>query len=496
MTRTHTRNGAAIATALLAIVPLTRFLAARDHEPHAGESRAIFLSAPAGVRPAMRHTTIDGSDGAVLPNGRLLTPAGIEIGVNAPKPYGLALSPSGRVLATTNSGASRFSITLVRQWTTPTPTVTQIPVNATFMGIVFSADGTRFFASGGENGNLWIGDTNANQVVGSINLNGAAHPLTAPLNVTTNPPGRFKGAYPGNITLDRSGRFLFAVDQGSFDVFVIDTGALATGTDASGRLTEPNNFAAVVGRVKSGRYPYAVTTSADNRTLLVGNVGIFQYTHLTPSSPTGNSNHDYPLGYPAVGYPDDVEHDTTIQIKKVDPRNLPNSLRDPAGIRVGYIDHDMSYTVPGLGSPNAPESSSVYAFDIANPLAPSLRGRTKTGPLVGEMRDGLATFGGSHPNAIVAGPEGFYVSNGNDDSVSIVHPTTLTEIGRVSLSVLDGVDGRIKGVSRWGWRSAPIPEPCTSLKRGSTQSPCCASTAKTPRYSGTFRPAGGRAACR
>lgn len=193
----------------------------------------------------MRHTMIDGLDGAVLPNGRLLTPAGIEIGVNAPKPYGLALSPDGQVVATTNSGASRFSITLVRQWSS-TPSVTQIPVNATFMGVVFSADGSRFFASGGENGNIWIGDTNAGKIVGSINLNGAAHPLAAPLNVTTNPPGRFKGAFPGNLTLDRLGRFLFVVDQGSFDVFVIDTQALTTGTDATGRLTEPNNLAAVV----------------------------------------------------------------------------------------------------------------------------------------------------------------------------------------------------------------------------------------------------------
>jgi hypothetical protein len=257
------------------------------------------------------------------------------------------------------------------------------------------------------------------------------------------------------MTLDRAGRFLFAVDQGSFDVFVIDTSALTTGTDAAGKLTEPNNFGAVVARAKSGRYPYAVAASADGRTLLVGNVGIFQYTHLTPQTPTGDANADYPLGYPAVGYPDEVEHAKTIRIKKVDPRNLPDSLRDPAGIRVGYVDHDMTYTVPGLGSPNAAESSSVYAFDIANPLRPVVRGSVKTGPLVGEIEQGLAAFGGSHPNAIVAGPQAFYVSNGNNDSISILHPQTLKELTRVSLSVLDGVDGRIKGVQPVGLALSP-----------------------------------------
>ena len=432
--------------ATAAVVSTVWRVAARDHDDRARGSRAIFLRAPAGTRPAMRHTTIDGLDGAVLPNGRLLTPAGIEIGVAAPKPYGLAVSPDGRVIATINSGASRFSVTLIRQWTSPSPSVTPISVNATFMGIVFSSDGSRFFASGGENGNVWIGDTNANKIIGSINLNGAAHPFSAPLNVTTNPPGRFKGAFPGSLTLEPRGRYLFVVDQGSFDVFVIDTNAVTTGSDASGRLTEPNNFAAVVARAKSGRYPYAVAASTDGRTLLVGNVGIFQYAHLTPTSPTGDSNHDYPLGYPATTYPDDVEHDTTIRIKKVDPRHLPDSLRDPEGIRVGYIDHDLTYTVPALGSPNAREASSVYAFDIANPLNPALRGSTKTGPLVGDVEHGIETFSGSHPNAIVASPRAYYVSNGNNDSVSVVDPRTLKEVKRVSLSVLDGVDGRIKGV--------------------------------------------------
>src|SRR6185295_6471618 len=228
MTRTHVLSGTFVTGMLTvtAVVAGVRQLTARDHDgPNTG-SQVIFLRAPAGTRPAMRHTTIDGLDGAVLPNGRLLTPAGIEVGVDAPKPFGLALSPNGQVVATINSGASRFSITLIRQWTSPTPNVTRIAVNATFMGIVFSADGSRFFASGGENGNIWIGDTNANKIVGSINLNGIAHPLLAPLDVTTNPPGRFKGAYPGNMTLDRTGRFLFVVDQGSFDVFVIDTNAL------------------------------------------------------------------------------------------------------------------------------------------------------------------------------------------------------------------------------------------------------------------------------
>src|SRR5262249_46391347 len=138
--------------------------------------------------------------------------------------------------------------------------------------------------------------------------------------------------------------------------------------------------------------------------------------------------------------------DKTITIKKVDPRNLPLTLRDPDGVRVGYIDHDVQYTVPGLGSPNVQASSSVYVFNLAAPTAPSLLTRVKTGPLVGEMERGIAAYSGSHPNAVAVGPRGIYVSNGNNDSISILDPQTYEEVRRVSLSVLHGADRRIKGV--------------------------------------------------
>jgi len=79
----------------------------------------------------------------------------------------------------------------------------------------------------------------------------------------------------------------------------------------------------------------------------------------------------------------------------------------------------------------------------------------KTGPLVGEVEHGFQTFGGSHPNAIAAGPHAYYVSNGNNDSISILEPRTLKEVTRVSLSVLDGMDGHIKGVQPVGLAISP-----------------------------------------
>src|SRR5262245_39224250 len=412
----------------------------------AGESNLLEFRAPAGNLPATRHIAIDGYDGAVLPNGRLITPAGLEAAVNAPKPFGLALAPNETMLATVNSGTGPFSVSLIKNINSNTPTTSVVALSSVFVGVTFSPDSARFYAAGGENGMIWVGDTATGRAIGSVNLNGPTHPFGAPMNPVANPSGRFKGTYPGNLTLGGpGGRYLYVVEQGSFNIFVVDTSSIVTGVNASGAIIEPNNFAAVVGQAKGGRYPYGIAASSDGR-LFVANVGVFQYSHLTPANPTGNANADYPLGYPATSWPDDMTRDKTIKIKKVDPRNLPLTLRDPDGIRVGYIDHDLEYTVPGLGSPNVSASSSVYVFSLAAPTAPSLVKRVKSGPLVGEIERGIASYSGSHPNAVAVGPRGIYVSNGNNDSISILDPNTYEEAHRVSLSLLHGADRRIKGV--------------------------------------------------
>src|SRR5262249_11508347 len=187
---------------------------AQRGEQDGGLSGFLNFSAPAGNRPATTDTVIDGVRAAVLPNGRLVTPAGIEVNVQAPKPFGMALSPDGRTLATLNSGAGPFSLTLISQLSNPAPQVRRIDVNANFMGVTFSRDSRRVYLSGGENGNIWVADADAGSIIGSVNLNGAAHPLDRPLSVLATPRQHFKGAFPGNMALTSSGRFLYVVDQG------------------------------------------------------------------------------------------------------------------------------------------------------------------------------------------------------------------------------------------------------------------------------------------
>ena len=81
-------------SAIVALVVLVAGSYALSADRNAALERGsdfVRFSAPAGDRPATANTVIDGMSAAVLPNGRLVTPAGTEVNVQAPKPVGLLL---------------------------------------------------------------------------------------------------------------------------------------------------------------------------------------------------------------------------------------------------------------------------------------------------------------------------------------------------------------------------------------------------------------------
>ena len=439
------------------------------------DSDFLRFSAPAGDRPATANTIIDGLSAAVLPNGRLVTPAGTEVNVQAPKPFGLALSPDGAMLATLNSGAAPFSLTLISQLSSATPAVKRIDVNASFMGVTFSADSRRVYLRVARTVTSGSGTRRSGTIIGSVNLNGPAHPLDRPLDVVATPAQRFKGAFPGNMVLSRDGRFLYVVDQGASR----STSSSLQDRDRRRRAGTRHR----AGQFRRGGRPAsrsvaihsASRLSPDDRTLFVTHVGVFQYTHLRPANPTGDDNVDYPLCYPGAGYPAETRQDREIEIKKVDPRNLPDDLRDPDGIRCGYVPSDTDYTVPGLGSPNAPESSSVYVLMSAI----RERGRWSRARVRRELGrswsaiarpTGLDCYSGSHPNAVVVGRHAIYVANGNNDSISMLDPRTYQERQRIGLSPLRGADRTLRGVQPVGLALSPDGRiSCTWRRRASTR---------------------------
>ena len=71
---------------------------------------AAEYSAPAGIRPALRRP----GAASILPGGRIISPLGHQY-VTGPGPFGLAISASGKTLASANSGSDRFSLTVLER---------------------------------------------------------------------------------------------------------------------------------------------------------------------------------------------------------------------------------------------------------------------------------------------------------------------------------------------------------------------------------------------
>src|SRR5262249_18733524 len=125
---------------------------------------------------------------------------------------------------------------------------------------------------------------------------------------------------------------------------------------------------------------------------------------------------------------------------------LPTTLSDPDGIRCGYVPADRSFTIPALGSPNAMQASSVYVLDLTAPGQPVVRTVVRTGRPVGAVDEGVVAYAGSHPNAFAVGRGRIYVSNGNNDTVTVLDGNSYRQLDEISLAVLPGFDHRLKGV--------------------------------------------------
>jgi len=367
------------------------------------QSRRIYLEAPAGERYAERNP----NGVTILPSGRLLTPHGKQV-VVAPHPYGLALSPDGRTLVTSNSGTGPFSISILTNLDAPTPEMAQIPpgqqnskegINAVFMGVAIAPDNRTLYASGGNDGILLILDAQTKQKLGEIPLDGA----------------QYADSFPGDLVLTRDGRTLYVVDNANFRLVIVDTEARK-----------------VVRSVRVGRYPYAVALSPDEKTAYVANIGMFEYSAIpAPLSIAGRGAEGEGSGrsglpFPPFGFPSKEARDGVV------------------------IDGRM---IPGLGDPNVPESFSVWAVDVGA-AEPKVIAKVKTGTPVGEKGERYESVGGSSPNALAVSDRFVFVSNGANDTVQAIDRTTHRIARTIRLSPSPLV-AKLKGVMPFGLALSP-----------------------------------------
>jgi YVTN family beta-propeller protein len=356
-------------------------------------------TAPAGDR----YTQINREGTTVIPNGRLLTPLGKQVTV-APHPFGLTLSADGQTAITSNSGTGPFSISIISDFDSETPLVRQIPegakgdeglLEAVFMGLAISPDSKKVYVAGGQQNKIFIFEIATGKKLGEISCDKSFDGTD------------YRDGYIGDMIMTRDGSMLYAVDQIGFRMMTVDT--------------KSNT---VISNTKTGRYPFGIALSPDEKTAYVANVGMFEYSYI--KSLDKKRLKETALKYPAFAY---------------------GSKEMKEGIKNDTLE------VAGLGEMNAPESFSVWGIDVSK-RQPEVTSRIKTGVLVGQEVEGIPAVGGSSPNSIVATDDFVFVSNGNNDNISVIDVKANQVVSNIELK-LDERLGNLKGVIPFGLALAP-----------------------------------------
>jgi YVTN family beta-propeller protein len=334
-----------------------------------GAMNGADYSAPAGSRPAR----ISGAE-AILPGGRIVHPLGDQF-TTGPGPFGLAISPDGKLVVSANGGPDKYSLTTlqkqaagwsVRQLVAPPKKQDKAgdededDWHSVFMGLAFNGD-EELFVSEGDTGR-----------VRSIDPLTGARKYTLKLD-----QGGFDDSYSGDLALDRARGILYVVDQANFRLVAFDI-----------------QRRRLIASLRLGRLPFAIALSEDGRKAYVTNIGMFEYKPV----PGADSKHAVETGlpFPPFGFPS--------------PEARKGARRQTAR---GPVD------VPGLGDPNVSESNSVAIVNLANPSAPRLEKLVRTGLPFGGM-----SAGGSSPSGVAVGGDSVFVSNGHNDSITVIDART------------------------------------------------------------------------
>ncbi len=345
----------------------------------------------------------------VLPNGRIVHPAGVsaQVGMN---PLGAALTPDGKYLVTTNdderdgTGASSLSLRsplnrggyslTVLNTDTMSP-VSQInTAGSFFIGLQVTRTGPyAVWASGGPDNNVKLFTVSSAGAISGPTATIPILPITpankgfvsnytpdAAFNTAdasgNKPPvptnfsrtGTTQITFPAGSALSPDGRFLYVACNGDNSLAVIDTLSRS-----------------MVRQVPVGYFPYGVSVSGDGSQVLVVNWGItrYQFAHPTYDPVTGKLT--------ALGTAG------------------PNQ---PEGFFV---------PLTSTGGPD-PQTSSVTVVEA--PSANGMKVEVEGALYLGKPLDELVQVGDTHPSASAvvrhAGQEVLYVVKSNDDSISLV----------------------------------------------------------------------------
>jgi YVTN family beta-propeller protein len=200
---------------------------------------ASSVSAGAAAAGGGSDTVGPRADGTALTTyGWRVTPAGQQ-SLLGEKPFGAALSPDGRYLAVSNDGDNVQTLQLLDAASGRVLShVDYTGTQALFIGLAWSPDGSRLYASAGGNNKIRVYAHSGDSLT-----EGTA--ITLP-----------SGTFPAGLALSADGTRLYAAENGKGQVAEVDTG---TGK--------------VVATAATGANPYTVGLSADGSTAYVSNWG-------------------------------------------------------------------------------------------------------------------------------------------------------------------------------------------------------------------------------
>lgn len=328
----------------------------------------LLMRAPAGERYAEQN--LQGE--CILPNGRKITPQGQLFRVQ-PHPYGLTLSPDGRWLITACSAGPQLSILDLADPKGPVHTTLggkneEGILDAVFMGLGVDPDSDVVYVAGGSDWSIMAFDIATRERICRISCDHESGGK------------RYRHGYVGDLRLSPDASLIYAVDQSNFRMLVVD-------------IAERK----VINSIPVGRYPFGITLSPDGQRAYVANVGMYEYAYMKKKSGRIARAHFPPFGVPSKAAEEGV---------------------------VLKSEEEEDILVPGLGDPNDLRAMSVWTLDIAERGGETVIGKTKTGHLVGEKLEEFPAVGGSSPNSLVATEDHVYVSNGSNDSITVINAQT------------------------------------------------------------------------
>lgn len=313
---------------------------------------------------------------AVLPSGRLVTPAGNVIRITN-DPFGLAIAPDGRTALTLHDGVvTVVSLPSLKPARVPDygqPANSSPVRGGSFLGVAFSADSRFAYLSNGDKGRIIVFDVNRKTAIDSISLDGQG----------------FGESFTSDLLLN--GRELLALDRANFRMVRID---LATKT--------------VTASIPVGRQPFGLSLSPDKKLAFVANVGLYEYP-LVPGVTPANKD-SMMLRFPAYG---------------------AHTKESREGVEI------EGRKIPGLGDPLDDEAMSVWTIDLQTNKVVA---RHKTGVQIGEMIEEAEVVGGSSPNSIAVGQRYAYVSNATNDNISVIDYVKHKIVGTIPLKADRRID--------------------------------------------------------